>query len=157
MKSANRLPNLMIRVTGAGALLCAAFGFLYNASSLTIAVGGGFDRLVDEEHLSGFYPAFYWMSAICVTFYAGLTWCGVQFLRLRPRAVWPFGLLMLTEAVYFFALGPFAANSKNSGVAGASGVASGGLMMQVFCLLPLWGPPFVIWARSRIERNGPVS
>jgi hypothetical protein len=34
-------------------------------------------------------------------------------------------------------------------VAGATGVANGGMMAQFFILLPIWGPVVVLWARQR--------
>ena len=142
--------TVVSRVTGTVAVVCSLLGVLYNARSLTVALTGGFDELVAMKNMSWFYPAFYAMSAICIGFYVALAWCGFQFLRLRTNATWPFCVLMLVEVAYFFTIGTLAVHAPDLGVAGALGVANGGLMAQYFILLPLWGPICAIWTRRRM-------
>ncbi len=113
---------------------------------------GGFEPVVARHDSSAFYPAFYSMSASCVTFYAVLAWCGVRFVRLRPGAAWPFTVLMIVEVVYFFSVAAFAMRVPDVGmsIAGALGVANGGLMAQFVILFPLWGPASAMWARRPV-------
>jgi len=147
----DRLPSVIATAIGIVALLCAAFGVFYNVNSCTVAMRGGFDSLVAQHELSRFYPAFFIMSAICVTFYILLFWCGVQFLRRRSRAVLPFTVLMIVEVVYFFTIALFGLHVPELGIsiAAAYGVANGGLMAQFVILFPVWGPPCAIRALPR--------
>jgi hypothetical protein len=152
MTSSGRLRSTITMAIGVIALLCAALGLLYNINSLMVALTGGFDELVVEHNLSRFYPAFYIMSATCIAFYLLLSWYGLQLLRLRSSAVWPFSVLMIVEVVYFFAIGAFAPHVAELGlsIGGAFGVANGGLMVQFLILFPVWGPACAIWAGRRI-------
>jgi hypothetical protein len=142
----------MPMVLGVLALLCAAFGVFYNTNSLAVALRGGFDSLVAERNLSHFYPAFFIMSATCVTFYLLLAWCGAQFLRRRSQAVVPFTVLMIVEVVYFVIAGfGWRISGLGLSIAGAFGVANGGLVAQFVILLPLWGPLCAIRAKHRMS------
>ena len=153
MRSRARLPGAILTAIGSVALLCAGFGFLYNAESLAVAFRGGFERQVAEHDLRSFYPAFYVMSAFCIVFYVVLFWCGLRLLGRRANAAWPFSVLMVVEVLYFLTVASFAPFADDLSVAGAFGVANGGLMAQGVILLPLWGPPSALWASRRIASN----
>ena len=153
MATGRRLARVTTIAIGIIALVCAALGLLYNANSLGVAWRGGFGGVVAEQNLRRFYRAFYVMSATCITFYVLLSWCGLQLLRLRSSAVWPFTILMIVEVVYFLAtavIGFARVGDIDGSVAGAFGVANGGLIVQFAILFPLWGPACAIWARHRI-------
>lgn len=148
----SRLPKISAIATGVIAILCAAFGLLYNAQSFVVAITGGFAEVIEQYDMAHFYPAFYVMSAICIVFYGLLFWCGVQFVRLRLGWAYVFTALLLVEVLYFLSIGFFGWHLDVVGmsVAGASGVGNGGLVVQFVILLPLWGPIAVIWAKRRI-------
>jgi hypothetical protein len=92
------------------------------------------------------------MSVICVTCYVTLLVIGVQFVRLRPRLVPLFVGVMVFEVLYFFGIGFFwTSPALGMSVAGATGIANGGLMFQFITLFPLWGSLLARWARRRME------
>ncbi len=97
-----------------------------------------------------FYAAFYAMSVICIVCYLALLWGGVRLVRLRFSGsrlligVWMF------EVVYFLGVGfMWHVSEVGASVAGATGVANGGMMAQFVILLPFWGPIAVVWAKRR--------
>ena len=94
---------------------------------------------ITQRGLSYFYPAFYTMSAVCVVCYVLLLACSTALLRSRVR--WS-GLLtgvLVFEVVYFFAVAAlWMVPTIGQSVAGATGVANGGLMAQFIILFPLW-------------------
>jgi hypothetical protein len=138
--------------TGIGivTIVCAVFGLLYNVQSLTVSLWGGLADFVREHRMTWFYPAFYAMSAVCVACYVVLLWAGYRLARQRLSAS---GLLIsawLFEIGYFLAVGvSWHIPGVGESIAGASGVANGGMMAQFFILLPLWGPPAVFWLKRR--------
>jgi len=131
-------------------ILCAVLGLLYNAQSLAVGLGGRFAEIVRDHEMRHFYVAFYTMSAVCIACYLALLVGGVQLVRRRP---WAAGLLVgvwIFELLYFFVVGAlWRVTAISASVAGATGVANGGLMAQFFILLPIWGPVVVLWARRR--------
>jgi hypothetical protein len=138
--------------TGIGivTIICAALGLLYNAQGFMVSLTGGFADVVREHRMIWFYPAFYTMSAICIACYVVLLWAGYCLTRQRFSTS---GLLIsvwLFEIGYFLALGmSWRVPSLGESIAGATGVANGGMMVQFSILLPLWGPPAVFWLRRR--------
>lgn len=57
---------------------------------------------------------------------------------------------LLFEIGYFVLVGmSWQLPDFGESIAGASGVANGGMMAQFFILLPLWGPPAVLWIKRR--------
>jgi hypothetical protein len=91
------------------------------------------------------------MSAICIVCYLTLLVIGVQFLRLNASLLRLFSAVMIFEVVYFFTIA-FAWMSPGIGmsIAAASGVANGGLMLQLLPLFPLWGPLLAHWAKQNM-------
>jgi hypothetical protein len=58
--------------------------------------------------------------------------------------------LWLFEIVCFLVLGPmWHVPGVGPRIAGATGVANGGMMAQFFILLPFWGPPAIFWMKGR--------
>jgi hypothetical protein len=119
---------------------------------MTVALSGAFPP---DKDLPYFYQAFYAMSAICILCYLTLIFCGVAFLRRTVRFVWLFVSIMIFEVVYFFSLGFFLWPMPQLGlsVAGATGVANGGLMVQFLILFPLWGSILALWAKRQLQNN----
>lgn len=143
------------RILGIVTLLSALFGIAYSATSLSF-VRSDADR---EYRLPHFDAAFYAMSAICIVCYVALLWCGYQLIRLRLNVS---GLLIgiwLSEIAYFL-LVRFCGSVPGVGksIAGATGVANGGLMVQFLILLPIWGPlAILLLKRLQISPSGPVA
>jgi hypothetical protein len=77
----------------------------------------------------------------------------LRFLWLRTGSRWWFAGLMLFEIAFTVSISVFWL-SKNralaSSVGGATGVATGGLVLQDIVLFPLWAPFAVLWAHRRI-------
>jgi len=150
----NKAAKIAAAALGVVSILCAALGLFYNASSILAGFSGAFQKLVDDEKLSHFYPAFYTMSAVCVACYLILFFCGVEFLRSRFRFVWLFVALLVFEVVYFLSIGvcwlmPILGHT----IGAATGVANGGLMFQFLILFPLWGAVLAFWTKRRFERS----
>src|SRR5438552_7599085 len=123
------MPRVVAAVTGIVTSLCALFGLFYNTQTFAVSLSGGFADLTREHQMRYFYAAFYTMSAICVSCYVILLWCGFQIARRRYAwsnlliGVWIF------EVIYFLAIGAMWAHSDidiGASVGGATGVANGG-------------------------------
>ncbi len=144
------MPRAVATATGLVTMLCALFGLAYNTQSLAVSRSGGFAHLVRDHQMTYFYHAFYAMSAVCVGCYLLLLWGGFQLARQR---FFQSGLLIgvwVFEIVYFLAVGSLWRNPQlGASVAGATGVANGGMIAQFFMLLPLWGPIAVLWTKRR--------
>jgi|APTNR8051073442_1049403.scaffolds.fasta_scaffold01614_9 hypothetical protein len=154
----NRTAKIIFRVIGAIAILCAALGLYYSASSLATSFSGAFTAFESRHDTPYFYPAFYIMSAICIGCYALLIIFGVQFIRGRAFHVGWFTSLLTFEIVYFFSLAMlWLAPSIGMSVAAATGVANGGLMAQFLILFPLWAPPLAFWARRHVNESTNVA
>ena len=100
--------------------------------------------------MTHFYAAFYAMSAICVVCYLILFWGGYQLARRRFSVSWLLISAWLFEIVYFLVIGlTWRIPDLGGSIAGATGVANGGLMAQFFILLPFWGPLAIFWVKRR--------
>ena len=142
-------------VLGIVSIICAGFGLYYNISTISVSFSGAFDKLIQEHQLSHFYAAFYAMSSVCILFYLLLLLCGVYFIRRKIRYVPLFVIVLLMEIIYFFAIGGFGwhLGDISQSIAGATGVANGGLMAQFFILPPLWGSVLAIWAKKQNRKS----
>jgi hypothetical protein len=137
-------------VTAIITIACAVFGVLYNGWSLAADLGGAFTEAARDPEMQHFYGAFYTMSAVSIACYLTLLVGGVQLVRRRRWAPWLLLGVWVFEIVYFFAVGAlWRVSAIGPSVAGATGVANGGMMAQFFILLPIWGPVVVLWARQR--------
>lgn len=142
---------------GIASLACAALGLLYNLATVSAALSGALEEIETEvgQELPGFHLVFYTMWSICTAFYLGLLLCGVQFLRLKVNYTFGFALIQLLEVLYVLLIGVLWGHAENGAtIAAATGVANGGLMIQFFVLLPLWGPIAAFLARGRLLRGG---
>jgi glucan phosphoethanolaminetransferase (alkaline phosphatase superfamily) len=150
----NKAAKIAAIVLGVVSVICAGLGLFYNTSSVFTSFSGAFQKLVDDEKLSHFYPAFYTMSAVCVACYLLLFFCGVEFLRSRFRFVWLFVSVLAFEVIYFFSIGVcWLIPGLGHSIGAATGVANGGLMVQFLILFPLWGAVLAFWTKRRFERS----
>ena len=135
------------RGIGLLAILCGLFGFYYNFSTLGTALAGKFGA----ENGAGFYVAFYLMSLICFVIHGLMFFLGVKIFRRQQRFVNTFVKLLIFEVIYFFSVSlMWMIPSIGMSVAGATGVANGGLMIGFLILLPLWSPFLLKWARRNL-------
>jgi len=147
-----------LALVGVAAILLAVLGLLYNAMTVTLLLGDHGD-----EETPYFRQAFFVMSAVCVACYVVIAFCGIQFVRQRPGGVWLFGGILILEMLYFMFISVgsvvfmFWRQDMAAGIAGAMGVANGGLSPQLLTLFPLWAPLVAGWAARRIrqEAQGP--
>lgn len=154
----NRTAKNILRLIGAIAIICAAFGLYYNGSSIVVSFSGAFTEGESRHDTPYFYPAFYIMSAICILCYSLLIVFGVQFIRGRAFRVEWFITLVLFEIVYFFSIGMlWLVPGIGMSVAAATGVANGGLMVQFLILFPLWAPLLAFWAQRRLRDSTNVA
>jgi hypothetical protein len=152
----NNLPRISVLVVGAISTIAGFLGLCYNGMTLTVALRGGFSDLIKEQSLTGFYPAFYTMSGICVVCYLLLLTCGIALLRARLRWSGFLTGLLLFEMIYFLSIALLWKRLPDSlSVTAATGVANGGLIVQFIILFPLWGPLVLRWARKRLEHDTP--
>ena len=154
MTSLSKTPDRALMIVGASSLVFALLGFWYNSTTLFLDFTPLLAELNKEGDFSNFYNVFYLMSGICLGFYIALFASGVQLLR--KNAAWVVVLLCVIglEAIYFLLLGLLWSRSTQAHtIAAASGVSSGGLMVQVFTLFPIWAPIVAIWAKRRKMSN----
>ena len=140
-----------IVVVGIASIFMATAGLLYNLVTLSVDMS----EFAQDPDLPYLYPAFYTMSAVCISCYAALLACGIQFARMRTGLLWLFVVVIASEVVYFFAVAMmWLIPDIGMSVGAATGIANGGLAIQAFVLFPLWAPPVAIWASSRISSTG---
>ena len=138
------LPTAVLRGIGIVSILLAALGLLYNGVYFFADFGS------ITKDLPYFHQAFYALSAISILCYAFLIASGIQFIRLKTRAVWPF---VVFEVIFFFAVGLlWLLPSIGPSIAAATGVAIGGMMFQGLLLFPIWAIPACLWAGHHSTR-----
>lgn len=148
----NRAPNIILRIIGVAALLCAAFGLWYNITVL----GNFWSRRLHVDawrhDAPYFFPAYGIMSTVCLACYGLLAFFGIQFLRGRADHLRRFAILMIFEVAYFFSIVlMWLIPDLGMSVAAATGVANGGLMVQFVIFFPLWAPLLAFWATRRLR------
>ena len=144
-----RIARVALGFVGAVAIVLALCGFAYNFSTIRVDYSNAFGHDIDPY----FYHAFYTMSAICLACYTLLLYIGVQMIRGKTDVTRLLVLLIAFEVLYFFAIGSlWLLPDYGMSIGGATGVANGGLMIQVFSLFPLWAPP-VAFIASRILKD----
>jgi hypothetical protein len=148
-----RVARITLRIVGAVVLLCAAFGLFYNSVSFIAVASGAADTIDPESPMPYFRSAFYALSAICVICYLALVWCGIQFVRARPDLWALFSIVLVVEVLSYLTAGWLWRNpTLGVSVAAATGISQGGMMPQVFILLPLWGPIAVWFAKRSLAK-----
>ncbi|XZE42740.1 hypothetical protein SH467x_002272 [Pirellulaceae bacterium SH467] len=136
-------------------IIAAVLGLLYNASSLSAAFSGAFDKVPDIAALPHFYTAFYLMSAICIVCYLFIIVASVGLCLGSATCARLLAILLLFEVFYFFAIGAlWTLPIVGPGIGAATGVANGGLMVQFLLLMPIWIP--VVFAFLGLYRQNPV-
>ena len=152
----NRAPNIILRIIGVAALLCAAFGLWYNITVL----GNFWSRRLHVDawrhDAPYFFPAYGIMSTICLACYALLAFFGIHFLHGRANHCRHFAILMIFEVAYFFSIGvTWLIPGLGMSIGAATGVSNGGLMAQFIILFPLWAPILACWAARRLRLSSP--
>jgi hypothetical protein len=139
-------------VIGIVAIICATLGLLYNFSGRWTIFSG--ERPAFDKDQPYFWPAYCIMTVICIVCYLSLLVVGIQFIRGKVGWVTPFISLLVFEVLYFFSVAfLWTMPGIGGSVAGASGVANGGLMFQFIILFPLWGGIIAYRARRRFEQS----
>jgi hypothetical protein len=106
-------------------------------------------EIVDQ---GDFYRAFWAMSAVCVICYIVLLICSVNLVLLRLGWSRPFIAVVLFEVVYFTGVAALSLHPViGRSVAAATGVANGGLTVQLMILFPFWAPLILLWAQWRLR------
>jgi len=137
-------------VVGVVAIVTAILGLLYSALTISTAIQGDFSSVNDEYDLRYFYQAFFIMSAICIACYLILAVCGVSLVRSRLGSSRLVTLVLLFEVGYIFAIGMlWLEPTFGRSIGAATGVANGGMTIQMIILFPLWGPLLLWWAKRR--------
>jgi hypothetical protein len=135
---------------GVVTMLCAVVGLLYNVQSLAVGLSGKFDDIARAHVMRHFHAAFYLMSAVCILLFLVLLWGGYHLARRRLSVAGVLAVAWLFEIAYIVAIRYTSRFSDIGGsIAGAAGVANGGMMAQFFILLPFWGPLAMLWVRRR--------
>jgi hypothetical protein len=131
-------------------LVCALLGVAYNVTTLAHVLGGSGDAAAEAYELTHFRAAFYVMSAVCLACYAALVLGGWRLLRGHSNAAVLLVCVWLFEVVYFACVAAaWFLPGIGASIAGATGVANGGLMYQFALFLPVWGPLVALWFRYR--------
>ena len=94
------------------------------------------------------------MSTVCILRYLCLMFIGIQLIRQRLNMVYLLTGVLIFEAAYFFSIPflwilTFQSPKRGLSIAGATGIATGGLMFQFILLFPLWGPMLASRAKKR--------
>ena len=141
----------MVIATAVITILSCLFGLFYIFSSLITAFSGGFESVENQPY---FHQAFYIMSSICIVLKLCLICFSVDLLRGNLRTVNLFAAVLIFEILYTFSIGAFWLHPKlGRSIAGASGVANGGLMAQFIVLLPLWAPIVLRVAKRKLQHQ----
>ena len=142
--------NIPAIAVGVVAIVTASLGLLYNAMMINSAIQGAFAPMNAQDDLPYFYHALFIMSAICIACYLILVVCGISLIRSRLDSSRLVTLVLLFEVGYLFAIGTlWLEPTIGHSVAAATGVANGGMVIQMIILLPLWGPLLLWWANRR--------
>ena len=146
-----RWAHILLRTVGIVAVLLAAGGVLYTATSLYTVASGGIDELAVEADTPYVHSAFYVMATICLFFYAVVLICGIEFIRLRSSLWWLFSAVLVAEVAFYSLVGWLWSHpTLGDSIGGASGISSGGLVLQFVVLFPLWAP-IVVWLAHRTQ------
>lgn len=152
-------PYITLKIVGIVSLLVAVGGIWYNAQYLSGDYSGVLKKLTEDpdnigRDYSKFYPVFYTMSGICISFYILLAITGLQLIRVKSQWAYVLVAIVLAEVLYFFLITTFSYIPKyGDSVPAALGVSSGGLMFQILVLFPIWAPVAALWARRRLLRE----
>ena len=108
----------------------------------------------DVMRLPYLRPAFYVLSSICVICYALLAFAGVQLIRSKRSALLLLVGTLLFEVIFVLTVGRlWSSPAWGQSIAGASGIAMGGLTVQMFILFPVWAPLVAFLAARRLKRQ----
>ncbi len=139
--------TILIRFVGMACVLMAGGGFFYNYKSYFSSRSEPFD-----PNIPYFKISYYSMLAVCLAFYTALLVFGVQFLFLITKYKDIFIVLLATEVLYFIII-RMLWRIKNDSIArsisAATGIANGGLLLQLISGFLLWAPILVIWGHRR--------
>ena len=144
----NKKPKIALVTIGVLSIIFGVLGLLYNAGTLFT----DFSQAIQENDQPYFYPAFYTMSAICITCYLVLLFIGVCLIRLNRIAAYLLPAVLIFEVIYFLSLGAlWLIPNLGPSIAAATGVANGGLMFQFLTLFPIWASIIALWAAGKIR------
>lgn len=156
MKLPNTTPRQFVFI-GIVSIIVSILGFSYNIYIFTTDISELNTKIVPDFDMAYFKVAFYAMSAVCIAIFTALTITGIQLIR--GKSLWAYALLaiMLFEVAYYVVIGqllphPVYGESINS----ATGIANGGLMVQLFILFPLWAPIMAVWTRINFSNVFPA-
>jgi len=139
-------------IVGIFSILMASLGLMYNLDSITADFSTVITELQAENDMQYFYTAFYTMTSICVFIYILLFISGIQLIRGYTLFSYVLLGIVIFEVVYYFILGQLWLHPDyGTSIAAATGVANGGLMIQVFTLFPLWAPILAIWSSKNSD------
>ena len=144
--------KILVRIVGVASILLAVGGILYNIMYFTALFG---EPITNEQPY--FHVAYYTMVSICLAFYATLIWLGYSFIKLNLKYWYIYPLVFILEFIYFYGVGmlwQLENQSIASSVAAATGVANGGLVLQFFTGIFVWGPLLLFFAWLSIRNNG---
>ena len=144
--------KVIVRIVGVASIFIAVGGIAYNVVYFTALIGAS---EVNEHPY--FHAAYYTMVAICFLFYVTIIWFGISFIKLKLKYWYIYALLFVVEYLYFSSIGYFWAienEAISSSIAAATGVANGGLVLQFFSGIFIWGPIliFLAWLSNRNNR-----
>jgi hypothetical protein len=138
--------SLMLKIVGWSSIVLSAMGLWYHATYMTA-----------DYSQAGMPPYFYQAWRIMAGVNIGLLLVGilvgVQLVRGRVRWVRALVILQVVVVIDCIAPGLLWLNPRfGRGVAAASGI-SGGTMIGVIALFPIWGSWAGLWAARRISRQ----
>lgn len=142
----DRIPQIRVQlivaiIVGAFSMISGLLGLAYNGLTMFAAFAGAFEKLPENSTLPYFKPAFFVMSGICIACYLGLIYCAIELFRKKWHVSRLLVLLLIFEVGYFFAIGSlWLEPTVGRSIGAASGVATGGLMIQFIALFPIWAP-----------------
>ena len=141
-------PKILLILIGIFSIILGALGLLYNAGTLF----ADFSSVTEQNDQPYFYPAFYTMSAICITCYLILILIGICLIRLNRIAAYLLPAVLIFEVIYFFSLGVlWLIPNLGPSIAAATGIANGGLMFQFLTLFPIWASILALWSAGKIR------
>jgi len=151
---AKTVHKVILVFVGISSVVMAILGLAFSLS-LLYTVDSTTTEHIDQPY---FLNAFYIMTAICISFLAIILITGIQLIR--GKIYWANILLLIVtmEIIYNYAAGKLWLHPVyGPSIAAATGIANGGLYIQLATLFIIWAPALAMYAKfitNTGQKNG---
>jgi hypothetical protein len=135
--------TIVLKIVGWAGVVLSLGGLWYHATYLR----ADYSRIPQPLY---FFQAYYTMAGINIVLLIAGILLGVAFIRGNPKWVPLFVTLQAVVVLDAFVPGAFWLHPRFGSSIAAAGGISGGTMLQVIVLFPIWGSLAALWAARRI-------